>query len=254
VSEKKLSQKERVFRAIVQLLGEKYDPAKNMAVYFYPINPYKGNVPAPPPGFDEFEKMERETKEHSYETTKTIDCPIRGKVEEQVNIRRLLPTLTAEQEKMRALANAYKKILDLSKIEIIGFDKYGHFPFPENPLFVKLIELADVPRIAVFDALRRDPRLNGGSKRKWKTKKQRLYAQLVRDDYLASWNGAWTQSYQSSSVSEAEKELLKLKINLRRTHMFLAATGLLEALPEEIANDIGLDTEEIIWLKSKTAS
>ena len=87
MTDKKLSQKERVFRVAVQLLGEKYDPTKNMGAYFY-----------------------------------------QGKV-----------------------------------------DKYN----PDKPLFVKLIELADVPRNAVFDALRRDPRLNGGKKRDW-GKKHRL--------------------------------------------------------------------------------
>ena len=90
----------------------------------------------------------------------------------------------------------------------------------------------------MFDALRRDPRLNGGSNRKWKTEKNRLYEKMVRSDYDINWHGEWTRKYNSENTSESEKELLKLRINLRHAQLLLAANGVIDSLPEKTLRDI----------------
>lgn len=257
MTEKKLSQKERVFRAVIQLLGEKYDPSKNMAVYFYPVNPYKQNLPAPPPGFEEVEKMERQPDETIYETVKEVDCPVRGTVTQPVKFRRLRPGLSPEQEKAKAMADAYRKILALSKIEIQGFDNSYRVPFkvpgfnnsanayfPENPLFIRLIELAGVPRSAVFDALRRDPRLNGGKKRKWKSKKKsniEVYEELKESNLKVT---SLHQELAKARIAgnKGRTDFLNLLLNIEYAHMLLRACGVpLENLPESLAKEIGFE-------------
>jgi len=172
------SQKERVFKTVIRLLGEKYDPARDMAVYFHPINSLKETELTPPPGYDELRPID-EGGEETYRDTKTFECPVRGTVTETVIIKRLKPQLTPEQEKMRALVNAYNQNKHLRELQISDFKTTFGWPFRENPLLQELIELSGVPRNAVFDALRRDPRLNGGKKRCWSAKRKPSWDEII---------------------------------------------------------------------------
>lgn len=180
MTERKLSQKEKVFQAVLKVLGDKYNPTQNMASHFHPINKFNGPKP-----------------------TNFSRGPL-------------------------------------------------NWESDDNPLLIQVIKIAHVPRNAVFDALRRDPRLNGGVKRKWKTKKHLRYDKMVRFDSLVGWSySAWRQSLESPSTPAAEKELLQLRISLRHAHILLAASGInLESLPERIASDIGLSQQDVEYFRN----
>lgn len=67
-----------------------------------------------------------------------------------------------------------------------GFKRGYNSPIQNRDLFEQIVAEAGVPRSAVFDSLRRDPRLNGGKKRNWSKEHLPWNEIIARKDLLDS--------------------------------------------------------------------
>lgn len=150
MKERALTQRDRIFRAVLEVLGDSYSPLEPTAPQFYPVNSLSGVEISPPGSRSMSPKSETDeiTRQRSDGLFLVPADPIAKFYSE----------------------GGYAYLVHCSKLESKGFQRGPlSFPFKENPRMTQLVEMLDrIPRNAIFESMRRDPRLNGGKKRKWR--------------------------------------------------------------------------------------
>lgn len=220
--DKSISQKERVFRAVLELLGDKYDPSEPVAKHFVPINTMKGfSLPTQDKPDWNFKTDIRDVEKHKSQG---------------------LSINSSESSQRIHIPRNLRKRLD--KVGQVSATQFYRGPlsveYQENPLLTKLIELAKVPRGAIFESFRRDSRLNGGVKRVWKKSNTQSTA-INEEKYLELKN---KDTVTKSLLSELKKNqesrnLLLLQLQTRKFELFLKANNLdPDDFSSELFNDL----------------
>lgn len=202
------TQKERVFQAVLAVLGSKYDPTEKADKYFHPVNTLNGIQPRLPlPG------------KNMYLTKKEIS-----------ELRALTQDSAIKEDNIEKWYREYgfNWLTKISQQKCSQFYR-GPIPWPyvENPLLTKVIEISRVPRNAVFESLRRDPRLNGGVKRVWK-KSNTKPAAINEEKYLElKSKDTLTKSILTElKKNQDSRNLLLLQLQTRKFELFLKANNL----------------------------